>query len=108
MFNGWLSVPVYKEYVKEQWGNIQVTGWAAFVAKEKLKELKKRLRSSSNNHVGDVEKKVVVLQEELTSWDIKGEGSALAPDELAHKKACVAELISAKKKTQEHNDVAKI
>lgn len=90
MFNGWLSVPVYKEYVKEQWGNIQVTGWAAFVAKEKLKELKKRLRSSSNNHVGDVEKKVVVLQEELASWDIKGEGSALAPDELAHKKACVA------------------
>lgn len=58
MFNGWRELSRYADFIKEQWGNIQVWGWAAYVAKEKLIELKNQLRCWSRRQVGDVGKQV--------------------------------------------------
>lgn len=62
------------------------------MAKEKLKELKARLKTWSKNNVGNVGKQVADLQEELARWDLKGETTILTLEEMAQRKTCVVEL----------------
>lgn len=72
VFNGWNEIPGYVEFVKEQWGGLQVRGWAAFVVKEKLKLMKQKLKEWSKSNAIDVGHQLKEAREELTRWDVKG------------------------------------
>lgn len=77
VFNGWKEILGFTKFVKEKWGEMQVSGWATFVVKEKLKELKQHLRVWSKNNVQNVTQQLIEVKEELARWDLKGETNDL-------------------------------
>lgn len=92
VFNGWDKVPGYAEFVKESWGSIEVTGWSAYVVKEKLKMLKQQLKGRSKANVGDVGRQLEEQKVELAKWDLEGEESPLLPHEEITRRECLANI----------------
>ncbi|KAL5166688.1 hypothetical protein HKD37_18G051603 [Glycine soja] len=55
----------FREVVHQCWNSVQVSGWGAYVLKEKIKRLKHRLKTWNKEQYGDSFKKVQNLEDEL-------------------------------------------
>lgn len=77
MFNCWKNIPDYFEFIKNQWQSLSIVGRATYVAKEKLKLIKQRLKVWIKDHKEGYEQQLKEAKEELNSWDLKGENAAL-------------------------------
>ncbi|KHN25834.1 hypothetical protein glysoja_044294, partial [Glycine soja] len=59
----------FREVVHQCWNSVQVSGWRAYVLKEKIKRLKCRLKIWNKEQYGDSFKKVQNLEEKLNKLE---------------------------------------
>lgn len=59
--NFWLMHRGFEDMVKKMWGSVEVEGWAAFVLKEKLKNLKVQLARWNKDEFGHLDTKIESL-----------------------------------------------
>lgn len=72
--------------MEESWRSIQVSGWEAFVIKEKLKDLKGKLKAWNKDIFGDLNTKRKAIVKELNNLDKKAEDSPLIFEDVSKKK----------------------
>lgn len=65
MFNFWRELPGFSEFVRNQWRDMVVEGWAGFVLKEILKILKQRLKVWVKEHGKNRDQQIKEAKEEL-------------------------------------------
>ena len=69
ILNCWLTDKSFREVVNQCWNSAQVSGWGAYVLKEKIKRLKCRLKIWNKEEYGDSFKKVQHLEVELNKLE---------------------------------------
>lgn len=67
-------------------------GWCAFVLKEKLKLLKKKLKEQNKMHCGNLDNQISKAKAELELWDLKGEEAQLSDVEVAARMECMVNI----------------
>jgi hypothetical protein len=78
--------------VEEFWRGCNVTGWMAYILKEKLKGLKVHLRGWNNDTYGDVDAKINKLVNDISLLDITSEESGISVEEVATRKILFSQL----------------
>jgi exonuclease III len=84
--NFWLDHKNFKKVVEDCWRGQEVTGWMAFVLKEKLKALKMCLKDWHKSEFGCVENKISKIVEEIGVLYTRGESSGLSGQEVLLRK----------------------
>jgi hypothetical protein len=84
--NHWLLHKDFNTFVENFWRNCEITGWMAFILKEKLKGLKVRLRSWNKETYGSVEVKINKLVGDIRDLDVRSEVSGLSDEEVLLRK----------------------
>lgn len=90
--NFWLQHPGFGDMVKNFWEGIEVEGWAAFVLKEKLKNLKVELVRWNREVFGHLDTKIAGLGDEIRLLDLKAEASGIDETEFCIRKSLLNEL----------------
>lgn len=72
----------YEEFVKNEWKELQVSGWKGYVLKEKLKSVKNKLKLWNKEHCGNLDSKILESKVELLRLDLKGEGDGLTEEKV--------------------------
>nr|KYP52746.1 hypothetical protein KK1_025491 [Cajanus cajan] len=78
----WRNDVRYKAFVKSQWREIVVSGRAVFVLKEKLKNLKIKLRTWNKDTFGDLDRKISKARDNFNKMDLKSEVSNLQEEDV--------------------------
>nr|KYP51227.1 Retrovirus-related Pol polyprotein LINE-1 [Cajanus cajan] len=78
----WQNDVRYGAFVKSQWREIVVSGRAAFVLKEKLKNLKIKLRTWNKDTFGDLDRKISEARDNFNKLDLKSEVSNLQEEDV--------------------------
>jgi hypothetical protein len=76
----------FKKVVENCWRTNPVTGWMAFVLKEKLKTLKFCLKEWHSKEYGNVDSNITKMVEEIRELDVRGEVVGLNTQEVARRK----------------------
>nr|KYP61675.1 Transposon TX1 uncharacterized [Cajanus cajan] len=84
VLNCWFDDIRFKPFVEDAWGRMEIRGKKCFVLKEKLKELKKRLKIWNKEEFGDINKNIELLHEEIHNLESKEEEAGLEEEELSH------------------------
>jgi hypothetical protein len=84
--NYWLDHRNFNKVVEECWHAQEVSGWMAFVLKEKLNALKIRLKEWHKEEYGRVENRIAKIVEDIEELDIRGESSGLNSQEVVLRK----------------------
>jgi len=84
--NYWLENRRFKPLVEEVWRNQNLGGWMRFILKEKLKNLKIRLKAWNKEEYGGMEDRVHMLVEEIAELDGRGEVGLLSELEVQLRK----------------------
>jgi hypothetical protein len=84
--NFWLDHKNFMTVVEDCWRSLEVTGWMAFILKEKLKALKFKLKEWSRLEFGNVEARIKKIVEDISVLDLKGEDSGLNSQEIVLRK----------------------
>ncbi|XP_058726018.1 uncharacterized protein LOC131597331 [Vicia villosa] len=87
----------YHNFVKEQWRELKVEGWGMFVLKEKLKQIKERLKEWHKNHSQNLGEKIKATKSELNRLEVKEESMGLADEEINSKRETSASLYNLSK-----------
>ncbi|KAK2406714.1 hypothetical protein QL285_042414 [Trifolium repens] len=90
--NYWLDHKNFKKVVEDCWRGQEVSGWMAFVLKEKLKALKVFLKDWSKVEFGSVDNKIANIVEDIGVLDVRGELSGLNNLEVIQRKDLFVEL----------------
>lgn len=77
VLNCWFHDPRFKAFVEASWSTIHVSGWGAFVLKEKLKALKLMLKTWNKEEFDDINSKRRAVVEEINASDRKAEAKTL-------------------------------
>nr|KYP37357.1 Transposon TX1 uncharacterized [Cajanus cajan] len=84
VLNCWFDNIRFKPFVEDAWGRMEIRGKKCFVLREKLKELKKRLKIWNKVEFGDINKNIELLHEEIHNLESKEEEAGLEEEELSH------------------------
>jgi hypothetical protein len=84
--NFWLDHKNFKKVVEDCWRANPVTGWMAFVLKEKLKALKLCLKEWHSKEYGNVDCNISKRVEEIRDLDVRGESMGLSTHEVSRRK----------------------
>jgi hypothetical protein len=84
--NHWLIHKDFLGLVEDFWRNVNITGWMAFILKEKLKGLKNCIREWNSENYGLVDVKIKKMVEEIQALDLRSEVSGLSDGEVALRK----------------------
>jgi hypothetical protein len=90
--NYWLDHKNFKKVVEDCWRGQEVSGWMAFVLKEKLKTLKVCLKEWSKIEFGSIENNIAKIVEEIGVLDVRGELSGLNNLEVMQRKDLFVEF----------------
>jgi hypothetical protein len=90
--NYWLDHKNFKKVVEECWRGNEITGWMAFVLKEKLKALKMRLKEWHSHEFGSLENSINNKVEDIRGLDVRGEVEGLSSQEVVRRKDLFVEL----------------
>ncbi|MCH87170.1 LINE-1 reverse transcriptase like, partial [Trifolium medium] len=90
--NHWLLHKDFFRLVEEFWRNCNLTGWMAFILKEKLKGLKTHLREWNRETYGMVDSKIAKLISDINSLDIRSEVTGLLEGEVALRKNLFSDM----------------
>ncbi|XP_057444431.1 uncharacterized protein LOC130736645 [Lotus japonicus] len=90
--NGWLQDPRFRDYVEKEWNNLQFQGWGAFILKEKLKDLKTRLKSWNTEVFGNLTTQKNLLASKLEELDRKADEEGLLEEEIRTRKNTQADF----------------
>jgi hypothetical protein len=90
--NYWLEHKNFKKIVEETWRNHNVSGWMGHILKEKLKNLKYRLKEWSKEEFGGMEARISSLVEDIHELDGNSEGVGLSDLEVASRKVKFCDL----------------
>jgi exonuclease III len=82
MLKCWSEFPGYSDFVREKWGSFQCQGWGGFVLKEKLKMLKFGLKEWHQQHVKNLDSKILTVKDKLAFLDSKAEVTGLSEEEV--------------------------
>ena len=69
VFDGWLQIKDYHQVVKDCWSAYQPMGWGGFVLKNKLKNLKQRLKLWSKENSADICTQIKQLQQHMNELE---------------------------------------
>ena len=84
--NCWLTDKSFKEVVQQCWDSVQVSGWGAYVLKEKFKRLKHTIKRWNKEQYGDNFKKVQNLEVELNKLEEDTMNRQLTDQEVCKRK----------------------
>jgi hypothetical protein len=84
--NFWLDHKIFKKIVEECWKGQDVTGWMAFVLKEKLKVLKLCLKDWHKKEFGCVETRISKIVGDINDLDLRGEVLGLNAQDMELRK----------------------
>jgi hypothetical protein len=84
--NYWLDHKNYNKVVEDCWRANPVTGWMAFVLKEKLKSLKLCLKEWHSKEFGKVDSRISKLVEDISVLDVRGESVGLSSLKVSKRK----------------------
>ncbi|MCI08477.1 transposon TX1 putative protein, partial [Trifolium medium] len=90
--NYWLENKDFTKVVENYWMNNNLTGWMAYVLKEKLKGLKATIKTWHRYTYGVLDDKILKLISEINVLDIKGELTGLSEDEMGSRKQLFSEM----------------
>jgi hypothetical protein len=88
MLKCWSEFPGYGDFVREKWGSFLCQWWGGHVLKEKLKMLKFSLKDWHQQHVKNLDGKIMTVKNKIFILDSKAELSALCEDELQRFMIC--------------------
>jgi len=80
--NYWLENRKLKDVVEESWNVQEVNEWMCCVLKDKLKNLKGRLREWNKEEYGSMDTRILRIKEEIEELDVRGEESMLSEEEV--------------------------
>ncbi|KAF1881640.1 hypothetical protein Lal_00039857 [Lupinus albus] len=72
----------FATFVKQNWAEINVSGWRMYALKEKLKKLKSILRTWNKEKFGIIETNIDYVPRDIHDLDLKGEAMNLTDDEV--------------------------
>lgn len=78
----------------KSWSNFQLSGWKAFVLKDKLKALKGVLKSWNYQVFGTIETHIASLREEVRSLDLRIHEGGLSVEEIDSRKNVTSDIWS--------------
>jgi hypothetical protein len=90
--NHWLLHKDFLGLVEEFWRNANITGWMAFILKEKLKGLKTCIRGWNFENYGLVDLKIKKLVDEIQLLDLRSEHTGLSEGEVALRKTLFSNM----------------
>lgn len=96
----WTEHPDFKSYVTDAWNSISVAGWASYRMKEKLKQLKLKLKEWNTNVFGVVDNNINRIEIALNDIDKEAEKRTLSADEIVERRNLTTELWRQKKRKQ--------
>jgi len=79
----WFFDKEFFNFVSSTWQQMEIQGWGAYVLKEKLKELKSRLKEWNIPHFGNVHDSHKRIVKSMNDLDKKEEAMDLTKNELA-------------------------
>lgn len=82
MLNCWLDNKEFQKLFKEKWEALNISGWDSFVAKEKLKSLKKEMKEWNKSSFGDIDNRIKAATEEIKLLDDKAESSSFSEGDI--------------------------
>jgi len=82
MLKCWADFQGYADFVRNRWGSFVLNGWGNYVPKEKLKLIKGSLKECHQSDSQNMEGKLRVVKDRMTSLDSKGESSDLLQEEM--------------------------
>lgn len=80
------------KFVEEEWENLQVEGWGAYVFKEKLKALKNKLKDWNKQVFGDINNRRKDVVRDMNLLDANSEFDDLDVEEQRKRKDLAADL----------------
>jgi hypothetical protein len=90
--NHWLLHKEFNKVVEQFWRGSNLTGWMAFILKEKLKGLKAHLRIWNNETYGLVDSKIAKLVQDINELDIRSEQAALSVGDVELRKNLFSQM----------------
>ncbi|KAL8545034.1 hypothetical protein ACS0TY_005295 [Phlomoides rotata] len=88
-FNQWIQHPSYKGLVEKVWSSSLKQGWAGFVIKEKLKELKMELKEWSTTTFKGMDRRIEEKNDELERLDILDDTFGLDEEEISRRQEVI-------------------
>ncbi|KAL8534496.1 hypothetical protein ACS0TY_010494 [Phlomoides rotata] len=92
-FNQWIHHPSYKGLIEKVWFSSLKQGWAGFVLKEKLKELKTELKAWSRETFNGVDKRIEDKNDEIEKLDILDDTFRLEDEEISRRHDLLGDLM---------------
>ncbi|KAL8530880.1 hypothetical protein ACS0TY_007781 [Phlomoides rotata] len=92
-FNQWIQHPGYKELIERVWSTSSKQGWASFVIKEKLKEVKAELKVWSKEIFHGLDRKIEMKKEEIERLDILDDTFGLEDEETSRRQDLLGDLM---------------
>ncbi|KAL8462975.1 hypothetical protein ACS0TY_033030 [Phlomoides rotata] len=92
-FNQWIQHPGYKELIEKVWSSSTKQGWASFVIKEKLKEVKIELKTWSNEIFHGLDRRIEVKNEEIERLDLIDDTFGLEDTETSRRQELLGDLM---------------
>ncbi|KAK2407515.1 hypothetical protein QL285_043126 [Trifolium repens] len=90
--NYWLLHKEFNKVVEQFWRGSNLTGWMAFILKEKLKGLKAHLRIWNIETYGMIDSKIAKLVQDINELDIRSEQAALSVGEVELRKNLFSQM----------------
>lgn len=87
-------MPRYEEFVKNEWRGLEVEGWKGFILKEKIKNIKSKLRVWNKEHFGNLDVQIQESKDEIDKIDLRGESGVLTEEEIKETRICVSRVHS--------------
>ncbi|KAL8534353.1 hypothetical protein ACS0TY_010389 [Phlomoides rotata] len=92
-FNQWTQHLSYKSVVEKVWSSSLKQGWAGFVIKEKLKEVKMELKEWSKATFKGMDRRIEEKKDELERLDILDDTFGLEEDEISRRQEVLGDLM---------------
>jgi hypothetical protein len=90
--NFWWGNSSFREVVSKAWKSFHVMGWKGYVVKEKMKLLKRVLKTWNKDVYGNMDSKIDALTNEIEELELKCETIGLSVEELVTRKKRFEEL----------------
>nr|KYP43865.1 hypothetical protein KK1_034684 [Cajanus cajan] len=85
-FYCWIEEREFEKVVVDVWLFMEVNRWGAFVFKEKIKELKRKIKEWNKDHFDNVHIKIQEVEKEMNDLDRKKENINLSEEEITQRR----------------------
>nr|KYP40606.1 hypothetical protein KK1_038056 [Cajanus cajan] len=75
----------FREIVEKAWQECSAQGWGAYILKEKLKEVKRKVKEWKVAAVRDLQRKIDATVQQINEYDKKEQSGTLIAKEINHK-----------------------